>query len=636
MSTPAAVDWIRATSRRPRVRAPLRVAALASAALLLALFGLGALMLVTVMNLCIVVVSIGVVTVLPELLRRIPVVWPVLHWIFAAVIAVLVALVGLLAFDVVWATVGLERPPPGWGLLIAGVVIVGISYAYLRWLREPAPRHPERWALLAFCAALVLAGVTRGQFPEWQLWFTAGVVAAATWLFLHWESAPTLTHPLMWALLLATLMVITFPLLGESIQGGRLSVTLLIGAAVVLAVGGLYVFGLSRQTMEHPWLGVGALAAVALVPALVGLAFVTATGAGPGDLEPAALPEANGPTAVPAAAIKHAPLLLFDSDERLHDPLDVDAMLRTGAVQLCPEGRGLLAKCNLLSGAGDLKNNVGNLNFETKQIEDDTELPTTIYVHEVPDAANSSWVDYDYWWYLPDNPANTARGAMCGAGLVMPELTCFDHQSDWEGVTVVVDRSTSDPVAVHYAQHDRVVKVPWEALQQADQVAPLSAFAGRGDLANRPLVFVARGTHAGYPFPCKADFCASGGAFKDNRHDGAITWPGDRACSNPACVTALPVHVRAKGTDTGGSWNAFDGLWGSAICIAHGIYCARSDAPHSPGRQGRFKHPWCYGYALRPPLRPGEPLTKVRDLPSGPGLPLPASCSPSKKKKTPV
>ena len=25
----------------------------------------------------------------------------------------------------------------------------------------------------------------------------------------------------------------------------------------------------------------------------------------------------------------------------------------------------------------------------------------------------------DYWWYLPDNPANTAQGAMCGAGLVI-------------------------------------------------------------------------------------------------------------------------------------------------------------------------------------------------------------------------
>lgn len=30
------------------------------------------------------------------------------------------------------------------------------------------------------------------------------------------------------------------------------------------------------------------------------------------------------------------------------------------------------------------------------------------------------------------------------------------------------------------------------------------------------------------------------------------------------------------------------------------------------------------------PLRPGARLTKVRDLPSGPGLLLPASCSPEK------
>jgi hypothetical protein len=629
----AVVELIHATSDRPLVRALLRAVRFASAGLLLALFGLGALMLATVLSLWIVVLLIGVLAVLPELLSRIQVIWPALHAIFVGIIVALVALLGLLAFDVLWAAVGLGRPPPAWGLLVAGIVVFAISYAYLRWLRAPAPAHPELWALFAFCAALLLAGVTRSKFPEWQLWVTAFTVAVAIRLFLQWESAPRLTHPLLWALLLAMLMVITLPLLGESIQGGRLSVTLLIGAAVVLAIASLYVLGLSR-TGEPPWLHIGGLAVLGLAPALLVLAFVKATGAGPGHSEPASLPAANVPAVVPAGAIKHAPLLLFDSGERLHTPLDVDAMLKTGAVKLCPEGRGLLAKCASLSGAGDLENDVGNLNFETKQIEDDTNLPTTIYVHAVPDAADPHWVDYDYWWYLPDNPANTARGAMCGAGLVIPEITCFDHQSDWEGVTVVVDKASTDPVAVYYAQHDRVVNVDWQALQQADKRAPLSSFSELGDLADRPLVFVARGTHASYPFPCRTDFCESGGNFDDNQHDGGIGWPGDRACSEKGCVTALPLHVDGRGAVTGGSWNGFDGLWGSAICIAHGIYCARSDAPRAPGRQGRFKHPWCYGYALRPPLRPGEALTKVRNLPPGPGLPLPASCSPKKKKRT--
>jgi hypothetical protein len=31
--------------------------------------------------------------------------------------------------------------------------------------------------------------------------------------------------------------------------------------------------------------------------------------------------------------------------------------------------------------------------------------------------------------------------AFCGAGLVIPGITCHDHQSDWEGLTVVVDRA---------------------------------------------------------------------------------------------------------------------------------------------------------------------------------------------------
>jgi hypothetical protein len=65
-------------------------------------------------------------------------------------------------------------------------------------------------------------------------------------------------------------------------------------------------------------------------------------------------------------------------------------------------------------------------------------------------------------------------------------------------------------------------------------------------------------------------------------------------------VTAFP----ATAAGAPASWNAFDGHWGSAVCVAK-VYCARSSAPKAPSNQGRFKRPWCYDFATGPnPARP--------------------------------
>jgi hypothetical protein len=314
------------------------------------------------------------------------------------------------------------------------------------------------------------------------------------------------------------------------------------------------------------------------------------------------VPAAGPPATLPAAAIEHRPILLFDTGERFRTPLDVDKMLASGDVELCPQGDGLLASCRALARASDLRNGVGNLRFDTQQIQD-AGLPTTIYAHAVPDRLHPGWTDVDYWWYLPDNPANTALGAMCGAGMVIPEITCFDHQSDWEGVTVVVD-GAGNPVAVHYAAHSHVIDVPWPALQAAVRAPALQRFARYGDLTKQPLVFVARGTHAAYPVPCRLSTCNGDSAFEDNSHDGGNPWP----CTGTACVAPFP-RTAAGGN---ASWNAFDGRWGSAVCVAK-VYCARSHAPRAPGRQGRFMRPWCFDFAVagdlnRPrPVRPRPP-----------------------------
>jgi hypothetical protein len=200
---------------------------------------------------------------------------------------------------------------------------------------------------------------------------------------------------------------------------------------------------------------------------------------------------------------------------------------------------------------------------------------STIYVHAVADRLHRGWTELDYWWYLPDNPADTARSAMCGAGLVIPEITCFDHQSDWEGVTVVVDGGGAIQ-AVHYAAHADVVSYTWTQLRAK----------WHADARGHPQVYIARGTHAAYPLACRDDPCAGDALLEDNRHDGRVEW----RCAH-ACVTAFP--QTAGGAPA--TWNAFDGLWGSADCLA-GAYCSRGDPPASPAQQRRFAAPWCYDF----------------------------------------
>jgi hypothetical protein len=113
-------------------------------------------------------------------------------------------------------------------------------------------------------------------------------------------------------------------------------------------------------------------------------------------------------------------------------------------------------------------------------------------------------------------------------------------------------------------------------------------------------VFIARGTHAAYPYPCFTATCDGNSLLEDNRHDGSRDWD----CRQARCVTAFP----RTATGAPATWNAFDGRWGSAICVAH-VYCARSEAPPSPGRQHRFRAPWCFNYQAGPDLRRPQPAS---------------------------
>jgi len=189
-------------------------------------------------------------------------------------------------------------------------------------------------------------------------------------------------------------------------------------------------------------------------------------------------------------------------------------------------------------------------------------------------------------------------------------VTCFDHQSDWEGVTVVLDADSPSrsPTHVSYAQHEGSTRYTWGALERVWDMDANKSFRLGIDTRLRPLVFVARGTHASYPGSCEEEKCRIPGApHPENRHDGAQAWSGnDAARCRSVCLALLPTRPESWGSArrVAARWNAFDGRWGTSNC-ALGFICATSPPPRSPSVQRRYAWPWCTKWSVR--LVAGEP-----------------------------
>ncbi len=297
-------------------------------------------------------------------------------------------------------------------------------------------------------------------------------------------------------------------------------------------------------------------------------------------------------------AARHRPALFFDGDEPYPSPLNVDRLLASGRMKLCEQGQAVGRICSAVHRSADLHNGASHLAFEPDELAEVRDQ-STIYVNVTRsgnDRPNAIYLDY--WWYFPHNPAGAAGGALCGAGFVIAGVTCFDHQSDWEGVTVVLDGDSPSgpPTAVSYAQHSGVTRYTWRALQRLWDRGDLKAFGRRIDTGLRPLVFIARGTHASYPTICRQDKCRVGDLpIKENRHDGGDPWPRDERADCPTvCLEALPAR---RGGAVPALWNAFDGGWGTTECVLEAI-CTSSNPPVSPAFQGRYRHPWCADDAI--------------------------------------
>jgi len=178
----------------------------------------------------------------------------------------------------------------------------------------------------------------------------------------------------------------------------------------------------------------------------------------------------------------------------------------------------------------------------------------------------------------------------CLPGVTFGGLSCHDHEGDWEGVTVVLrhSRGRLRPLGALYDAHGRSVRWQWADIEHE---------------GSRPKVYVAAGSHASYPAPCRANECdqrLSGTKVGDGGYDGeAPRWKyNDGACdgfwlqneqlTHGPCLVALPSRRDER---RGVLWNAFAGRWGKARCAAIGRVCVQVNGPKSPSLQDRFRWP---------------------------------------------
>jgi hypothetical protein len=199
---------------------------------------------------------------------------------------------------------------------------------------------------------------------------------------------------------------------------------------------------------------------------------------------------------------------------------------------------------------------------------------------------------WDYWYFFRYNHSYWSTG--CGLGII--DL-CFEHEGDWEGVTVVTSVEPDPTVYwVGYGGHNYPPRrYSADALRQANRFTS----------GNHIGVYVAAGTHAAYSFPCDEDDvgCSqdneSGGVggLPEAQHGGEDGWSrnADSECASD-CVQPLP-EGSATPTDlpNPAGWTNWSGYWGNP-CDSFGSFsspgCGRAAGPQSPGRQGRYTTPW--------------------------------------------
>lgn len=329
----------------------------------------------------------------------------------------------------------------------------------------------------------------------------------------------------------------------------------------------------------------------------IGLVALLATGPPKVVWEAREPPPRAAPESAAAAVLAERvrPLLFFDQLEPRF-PVNISAAIAKQEVQTCHRVVSVNI-CADVKTASDIDLSADYLKFKESGGPPGGNEDSAYY-YRVSRLPKGERLYVDYWWYFTRNPNPVGTGFFCAPGFRLGGKTCHEHAGDWEGVTVVLSECRRDerpclpyadkrwkPVAVRYAQHNVLVSYAWHPtlMRLWRQVEGRDRW--------RPVVFIARHSHASYAGDCRRE-CKQYLAFfgvsaPEREHDGGLPWRwNSEGC--PTCLAPLPLtHQRMPA-----SWHAFGGQWGDQHCLLAGAYCDAADAPTGPSKQRRYTKPW--------------------------------------------
>jgi hypothetical protein len=457
--------------------------------------------------------------------------------------------------------------------------------------------------LFAFGALVALNVLLRAGGLWGDLAFALIVTTAVLWA-LTWSTRPLLARDKRFRAFPRAVSATVLGLIGLPVAivtwpvGPVLLLLPFIAWGVVLVAGRL---GVIRLSLPPLW--AAALVGVGLLVLFVGLRPTLSSA----DRVPRAVPPARVDEADADIAEQFRPLLFFDSGEQRY-PLDIEDAIADGRIEMCRAGvRG--DDCELLETAGEIDDSFEYLDVSDAPPPRRGGDDGSAYYYRVVREDESVYVDY--WWFYSRNPSPVAGEVFCGPGLRTPPFTCQEHAGDWEGVTVVLDSCEAvfrtcvdvggellEVEGVRYAQHEHVVEYAW--LGELDEIwrnlpRPTSAALGpvwnsfilpaAAEPGTRPLVFVARNSHASYPFACFRSCKQETRDLPEARFDGGLPWAHNGECEG--CLKPLPLTTEGDAA----LWNAFSGRWGAQRCILAAAYCDLSGAPRGPSLQRRYLDP---------------------------------------------
>jgi hypothetical protein len=277
-------------------------------------------------------------------------------------------------------------------------------------------------------------------------------------------------------------------------------------------------------------------------------------------------------------AMSYRPILKFDSAERWR-PLEIETFFAESlfkaphrvcvpgtpcTIAMTPAALPPDRKDAVLDIAGNSRDgkdyrtvDSGNCEMPRPLLDCDSGRRSAIY-YKVQHARDL--VTIDYWWFLRYNDFPYANALKCRIKKV-----CDDHEGDWEGVRVLFRSSRPHNITVRFDAHGRS--------EQYEAIEPER-------IGDRPIVYVALGTHASYPKACRPSrrrYCRQTGAdLPDGRFNGKAEW-GRNQDAECAATCLLPLQL--------GGWASWPGTWGRS-CNDSG--CIRQAGPRSPGLQDRF------------------------------------------------